>query len=72
MSNESFRLLCSISALEELRKKPAGTLRLSVSSVAESFLSGQLIAEFLAENPEIKLDVAVDGGKVRLRARPVK
>ncbi|AKU98384.1 Transcriptional regulator, LysR family [Labilithrix luteola] len=50
----------ALESLHALRARPAGTLRLNVSSVAESFLSTNLLAEFLAEYPDVKLDVAVD------------
>ena len=50
----------TLSSLNELRSKPAGTLRLNVSSIAEAFLSEGLIASFLGEYPEIKLDIAID------------
>jgi DNA-binding transcriptional LysR family regulator len=50
----------ALESLNELRSRPAGTLRLNVYSVAEGFLSKGLLAEFLAEYPDIKLDVAID------------
>jgi DNA-binding transcriptional LysR family regulator len=39
--------------------KPIGLLRLAVSSIAESFLSGDLLASFLRLYPGIRLDVLV-------------
>lgn len=39
--------------------KPTGLLRLAVSSIAESFLSGDLLASFLSSYPGIRLDVLV-------------
>ncbi|QAY75980.1 LysR family transcriptional regulator [Sphingosinicella sp. BN140058] len=39
--------------------RPSGLLRLAVSSIAESFLSGPLIATFAAANPGIQIDVTV-------------
>jgi DNA-binding transcriptional LysR family regulator len=53
-------LRASIDSLEQLRSKPAGTLRLTVSSIAESFLNESTIADFLAEYPEVRLDVVID------------
>jgi DNA-binding transcriptional LysR family regulator len=53
----------ALESLNELRSRPTGTLRLNVSSIAEEFLSGGLLAEFLAENPDIKLDIAIDDGE---------
>lgn len=43
----------------ELRERPSGLLRLAVSSIAESFLSGPLLASFTAAYPEVHLDVVV-------------
>jgi DNA-binding transcriptional LysR family regulator len=40
-------------------ERPTGRLRLAVSSIAEGFLSGDLLASFLAENPSLGLDVLV-------------
>jgi DNA-binding transcriptional LysR family regulator len=55
-------LTASVESLEEMRRTPAGTLRLTVSSIAESFLNESVIADFLAECPEVCLDVVVDDG----------
>jgi DNA-binding transcriptional LysR family regulator len=52
----------SLAALDAMRGVPAGRLRISVSSVAESFLSTSLLAEFLAAHPLVQLDVEVDDG----------
>jgi DNA-binding transcriptional LysR family regulator len=52
----------SLAALDAMRGVPAGRLRLSVSSIAESFLSSSLLAEFLAAHVSIQLDVEVDDG----------
>ena len=43
----------------ELRESPNGLLRLAVSSIAESFLSGPLLAGFTAAYPDVHLDVVV-------------
>ena len=43
----------------ELRDRPSGLLRLAVSSIAESFLSGPLLASFTAAFPDVHLDVVV-------------
>lgn len=37
--------------------RPAGILRLAVSSIAESFLSGDLLTSFLTSYPGVRLDV---------------
>jgi DNA-binding transcriptional LysR family regulator len=52
----------SFAALEELRDRPAGTLRLNVSTVAcRRFLEPNLAA-FLLKHPDIQLDIVVDDG----------
>lgn len=50
----------TLESLNELRSRPSGTLRLNVTSIAEDFLSERTLAEFLAEYPDIKLDILVD------------
>lgn len=49
----------AVDATGQLGGKPRGQLRLAVSSIAESFLSGPLLAAFLDANPEVKLHVTV-------------
>jgi DNA-binding transcriptional LysR family regulator len=39
--------------------QPRGLLRLAVTSIAESFLSGPLLASFAAANPAVTIDVTV-------------
>jgi len=56
----------TLESLENLRGRPAGTLRLNVASIAETFLSEGTIAAFLAEYPDVRLEVAVDDGDVDL------
>lgn len=49
-------------AVEEtgsLRGRPRGQLRLAVSSIAERFLAGPLLAGFAAAHPDIQMDVVV-------------
>ena len=50
----------TLQSLNELRSRPAGTLRLNVYSVAECFLSEGTLAEFLAEYPDVELEVMID------------
>ncbi|HEV7250245.1 MAG TPA: LysR family transcriptional regulator [Shinella sp.] len=38
---------------------PRGQLRLAVSSIADRFLSGDMLAAFAEENPEIQIDITV-------------
>jgi DNA-binding transcriptional LysR family regulator len=59
----------TLESLSELRSKPAGTLRLNVSPIAESFLSEGTLASFLEEYPDIKLDLVVDGSLVDIVER---
>lgn len=42
-----------------LDQAPRGTLRIAVTSIAERFLSGPMIASFLAAYPDVMLDVTV-------------
>ncbi|WAP67189.1 LysR family transcriptional regulator [Jiella pelagia] len=39
--------------------RPTGLLRLAVSSIAEAFLSGDLLASFRAAHPGVRLDIVV-------------
>ena len=54
----------ALDAVTELRAKPAGTLRLNVSSIAESFLAEGALAAFLAEYPDIKLELIIDDSEL--------
>src|SRR5690606_14072657 len=49
----------AVDATRDLRGVPRGQLRLAVSSIAESFLSGPLLASFTEANPEVQLDITV-------------
>lgn len=49
----------ALQATQELRGRPAGRLRLCVSSIAESFLKGPALAGFLAAHPAVGLDITV-------------
>jgi DNA-binding transcriptional LysR family regulator len=49
----------AIEAAADLRGRPRGRLTLAVSSIAESFLSGPLLAAFLGENPDVTMHVTV-------------
>ncbi|KZD01045.1 LysR family transcriptional regulator [Oceanibaculum pacificum] len=40
-------------------ERPAGQLRLAVSSIAETFLSGPLLASFARTYPDIQLDIVI-------------
>ncbi|MCJ8519541.1 DNA-binding transcriptional LysR family regulator [Pseudorhizobium tarimense] len=52
-------LQAAVEAAENLRDRPRGQLNLAVSSIAESFLSGDLLASFAEANPEVKIHVTV-------------
>ena len=47
----------AVAALGEFGDEPRGTLRLHVAGVAENFLSGPLLAGFLAAHPHVQLDL---------------
>jgi len=49
----------AVRAAGDRRARPSGLLRLAVSSIAEDFLSGPLLASFLEAHPDIRLDVVV-------------
>jgi DNA-binding transcriptional LysR family regulator len=55
-------------AVGELGGAPRGTLRLNVSSAAESFLCGPLLAEFRAAFPDVRLDLIVSDDPVDIVA----
>lgn len=54
------QLHATVESLEALKGRPAGLLRLNVSSIAETIFSEGVLAKFLARYPEIRLDLAVD------------
>jgi DNA-binding transcriptional LysR family regulator len=49
----------AVTEVKELGEAPSGTLRLNVSSAAESLLRGSMLAGFLAAHPKIRLDLVV-------------
>jgi DNA-binding transcriptional LysR family regulator len=52
-------LRAAVAAAGEHEHEPRGVLRLHVSSVADRFLAGPLIAGFLARHPHVRLDLVV-------------
>src|SRR5882757_5150564 len=50
----------ALEAVNALRDKPAGKLRISIHPVAAATIIGPLVARFNAEYPEIFLDISVD------------
>jgi DNA-binding transcriptional LysR family regulator len=51
----------AVLAVGELADRPRGTVRLSVSASAESFLRGPTLEGFAAAYPEVRLDIIVGG-----------
>jgi DNA-binding transcriptional LysR family regulator len=49
----------AIETTASLRGRPRGLLRLAVSSIAETFLAGPLLAGFTSTCPDIQLDITV-------------
>ncbi|MFV3077436.1 LysR family transcriptional regulator [Niveispirillum fermenti] len=52
-------LRAAVAAAGEWQGRPRGRLRLAVSSIAEDFLAGPLLAGFSAAFPEVGLDITV-------------
>jgi DNA-binding transcriptional LysR family regulator len=50
----------TLESLNDFRSKPAGTVRLTVAPFAADFVLAPVIGRFVAEHPEISLDVSVD------------
>lgn len=49
----------ALSAIGDARGRPRGQLRLAVSSIAESFLSGAMLVAFAEAHPGVELDITV-------------
>lgn len=49
----------AVEAASDQQGRPRGVLRLAVSSIAEDFLSGRLLAGFAGAHPEVRLDIVV-------------
>lgn len=49
----------AVDAAQDQPDRPSGLLRLAVSSIAESILSGRLLASFADAHPHVRLDVTV-------------
>ena len=63
------QMRAAVESLNELRERPAGTLRLTVPRGVTAFLHEPLLAEFLALYPEIRLDLSIDDGLVDIVAQ---
>jgi DNA-binding transcriptional LysR family regulator len=59
----------AVVAVGELADQPRGTLRLSVSSTAVSFLRGPTLRDFLRAYPDVELDLIVEEEEVDIVAR---
>lgn len=49
----------AITAVGDRRGRPRGRLRLAVSSIADTFLSGKMLAAFARTNPDVEIDITV-------------
>lgn len=49
----------ALSRIADIRGRPRGQLRLAVSSIAENFLSGDLLTAFADANPDVRIDITV-------------
>lgn len=49
----------ALQTVRETQARPSGMLRIASSSIAESFLSGTLLAGFLEAYPDVKLDITI-------------
>ena|SRR5438067_10361714 len=58
----------AVAAVGELSDEPRGTLRLYVADASESFLSGSLLAGFIAAHPHVDLDVVVSNAPIDIVA----
>ena len=61
-------LRAAVAAVGELGPEPRGTLRLHVSTAADAFLAGPLLAGFLAAHPQVQLDLLVSDAPVDIVA----
>ena len=58
----------ALESLEDLRSAPAGPLRLTVAPPAADFVLAPVLARFLAQYPEIDIDIAIDRAYVDIVA----
>lgn len=59
----------AFASISELRDRPAGLLKLSVSRVACAHVIEPVLAQFLAEYPDISIEIAVDDGLTNIVAQ---
>jgi DNA-binding transcriptional LysR family regulator len=56
------QMRAAVESLNELRERPAGTLRLTVPRGVTAFIHEPMLAEFLALYPEIRFDISFEDG----------
>ncbi|MBP1884721.1 LysR family transcriptional regulator [Sinorhizobium mexicanum] len=49
----------AVQTVREVEANPSGRLRIAISSIAESFLSGRLLAGFVEAFPKVRLDLTI-------------
>jgi DNA-binding transcriptional LysR family regulator len=59
----------AIDSLNEFRDKPAGLLRLTVAPPAAQTVLAPLLAKFLAQYPDIKLEISIDSANIDIVAQ---
>jgi DNA-binding transcriptional LysR family regulator len=59
----------AIDSLNEFRDKPAGLLRLTIAPPAAQSVIGPILAQFLAQYPDIKLEISVDSANIDIVAQ---
>lgn len=59
-------LVGAVESINAFRDKPAGTLRLTVSSVAAAMVIAPILGRFVATYPAITLDISVKDGSIDL------
>ena len=59
----------AIDSLNEFRDKPAGLLRLTVAPPAAQAVLAPLLAKFLAQYPDIKLEISIDSANIDIVAQ---
>jgi DNA-binding transcriptional LysR family regulator len=52
-------VLEAVQAVRDMQARPTGLLRIASSSIAERFISGPLLAGFMAAYPDIRLDITI-------------
>jgi DNA-binding transcriptional LysR family regulator len=58
----------AVAAVGELADQPRGTLRIHVTFGAETYITGPLLADFLASHPGVRLDLALSEAPVDIVA----